>query len=678
MVAVSLDLDARVTPRKAGFGNGAMASAVIAALVICGLYVGREIFVPIALAVLLSFVLAPLVDILERWHFPRVASVPVVVLVAFIAIFALGSLIANEVRHLAEGLPRYQQTMQQKIQSLRALTSTGPLDRAADILQTLGKEINVSPSPSAANAPVSETPGEAKPVPVVVRSPPPSALDSILGLISPLLHPLATGGVVIVFVVFILFQREDLRNRVIKVAGSNDLQSATAAIDDAAGRLSRFFLMQVALNTSFGVLVGVGLLVIGVPSAILWGILAAILRFVPYVGVFIAAFFPLTLAVAVDPGWSMLLWAGALIFLTELVVGQVFEPLLVGHSSGLSPVAVVASATFWTALWGPIGLVLATPLTVCLVVLGRHVEHLRFLDILLGDRPALSPPELFYQRMLANDPAEAVDTAEEFLKENSLAEYYETVALKGLMLAQADLRRDRLLPDRVAEIRDSVAEVIDDLSSEFGDVPTGGRTKDPEAADAAEETADAPMPELPFIIREGLPPDWQSEYPVLCVAERSDLDEAAAMLLAQILSKHGLGARTARKEETSTGGILRLDGAGVRLVCVSTLEDASPAHMRHLVRRLRRKMPHTRILVCCWGRSNGAMTQDYLKADAVVDSLGEAAAYCLSLVEQTAVSENDVAPRAASGSSKSTIGTTDRSAGRSGPSRHTHSRRDRH
>ncbi|WP_438275368.1 AI-2E family transporter [Nitrobacter sp.] len=623
-----------------------MASAVIAALVICGLYVGREIFVPIALAVLLSFVLAPLVEILERWHFPRPASVPVVVVVAFIAIFALGSLIANEVRHLAERLPLYQQTMQQKIQSLRALSSTVALDRAADILQTLGKEINVPQTPSTAPSP--NAPGEAKPIPVEVRSPPPSALESILALISPLLHPLATVGVVIVFVVFILFQREDLRNRVIKLAGSNDLQSATAAIDDAAGRLSRFFLMQVALNTSFGVLVGLGLLVIGVPSAILWGILAAILRFVPYVGVFIAAFFPLTLSVAVDPGWSMLLWTGALIFLTELMIGQVFEPLLVGHSSGLSPVAVIVSATFWTALWGPIGLVLATPLTVCLVVLGRHVEHLRFLDILLGDRPALSPPELFYQRMLANDPAEAVDTAEEFLKEGSLAEYYETVALKGLMLAQADLRRGRLLPDRLAEIKDSVAEVVDDLSSEFDDIPAGGRTKDAEAADAVEETADAPMPELPFIIREGLPPDWQSECPVLCVAERSDLDEAAAMCLAQILSKHGLEARAARKEETSTSGIFRLDGTGVRLVCVSTLEDGSTAHTRHLVRRLRRKMPQARILVCCWGRTNTEMTRDHLNADAVADNLGEAAAYCLSLVEQTAVQDNGTRPRAAS------------------------------
>jgi predicted PurR-regulated permease PerM len=668
MAVVSLDLDARVTPRRAGFGDGAMASAVIAALVICGLYVGREIFVPIALAVLLSFVLAPLVEILERWHFPRAASVPVVVVVAFVAIFALGSLIANEVRHLAEGLPRYQQTMQQKIQSLRELTSTVALDRAADILQNLGQEINVPQTPSP--SPSSEKPDETKPIPVEVRSPPQSALESILALISPLLHPLATVGVVIVFVVFILFQREDLRNRGIKLAGSNDLQSATAAIDDAAGRLSRFFLMQVALNTSFGVLVGVGLLVIGVPSAILWGILAAIMRFVPYVGVFIAAFFPMTLAVAVDPGWSMLLWAGALILLTELVIGQVFEPLLVGHSSGLSPVAVVVSATFWTALWGPIGLVLATPLTVCLVVLGRHVEHLRFIDILLGDRPALSPPELFYQRMLANDPAEAADTAEEFLKKKgSLAEYYETVALKGLMLAQADLKRDRLLPDRLAEIRDSVAEVIDDLSSEPDVAPARRRTKDAEAADAVEETADAPMPELPFIIREGLPPDWQSECPVLCLAERSDLDEAAAMCLAQILSKHGLEARAARKEETSTSGIFRLDGSGVMLACVSTLDDGSLAHTRHLVRRLRRKMPRAHILVCCWGRSNSAMTRDHLNADAVADSLREAAAYCLSLVEQTAthdiLQDKGVGPRGVHRSGGP--GKADRSAGRRKP-----------
>jgi predicted PurR-regulated permease PerM len=636
---VKLSLDEREQPRAASsFGGSAVSSAIVATLVICGLYLGREVFVPIALAVLLSFVLAPLVELLERWRFPRVASVPVVVVLAFIAIFALGSLIATEVRDLAGGLPRYQQTMQQKIHSLRTLTAAGPLERAADVLQNLGKEIS---APQALPSPSSNLPAEPKPIPVEVRSPPPSALESISALISPLLHPLATVGVVIVFVVFILFQREDLRNRLIKLAGSNDLQSATAAIDDAAGRLSRLFLIQVALNTGFGVIVGTGLLLIGVPSAILWGILAAIMRFVPYIGAFIAAFFPLTLSIAVDPGWSMLLWAAVLIVGTEMVVGQVIEPLLFGHSSGLSPVAVVVSATFWTALWGPIGLVLATPLTICLVVLGRHVEHLRFLDILLGDRPALSPPELFYQRMLANDPAEAVDMAEEFLKERSLAEYYENVALKGLILAQADLKRDRLRLERVAEIRDGVAELIDGLASEEDIAPEIEVPQDAETEatlDAA--AAEAPMPELPFVIRTSLPAEWQAECPVLCVAERSDLDEAAAMFLAQILSKHGLGARVARKEETSTTGIFQLNGLGVALACVSSLDDTSPAHTRYLVRKLRRKLPRARILVCYWGLISTAVTPEDLRADAVTHGLGESAEYCLNLASQSSKQDN--------------------------------------
>ena len=652
---------------RGGFGDRALTAVIVAALVICGLYVGREIFVPIVLAVLLSFVLAPLVDILERWHFPRPASVPVVVLLAFIAIFALGGLIVREVKNLAESLPRYQQTMQQKIQSLRALTTTGPLDRAADLLQNLGKQISgPQPAPSAAGSLSSKAVDHVEPIPVEVRSPPQSALENISALISPLLHPLATVGIVIVFVIFILFQREDLRNRFIKLAGSNDLQSATAAIDDAASRLSRLFLTQVLLNAGFGVIVAAGLLLIGVPSAILWGILAAIMRFVPYVGPFIAAFFPLTLAIAVDPGWSMLLWSGSLILLTELLVGQAVEPLLVGHSSGLSPVAVVVAATFWTALWGPIGLVLATPLTICLVVLGRHVEQLRFLDILLGDRPALSPQELFYQRMLANDPPEAVEMAEKFLKERSLAEYYENVALYGLMLAQADLKRDRLSPDRLAEIRDSVAEVIDGLASEFDDAMEGRQPKNGAPTDAADVAAGTPMPELPFIIREGLPSEWQAEHPVLCVAQRTDLDEAAAMFLAEILSKHGLGARAARKEETSPSGIFQLDASGVMLVCISTLDDGGAAQTRHLLRKLRRKMPRVRILVCCWGCTNSGMTKDHLKADAVADNLGEAAAYCLSLVDQTAAHDiihKDAAPSRKSGPqipSKQTDGSADR------------------
>jgi predicted PurR-regulated permease PerM len=327
------------------------------------------LFIPIALAILLSFVLAPLVRALQRWHVPRGLAVGGVVLLTLMSIiFALGGVIAAQVSQLAGDLPRYEVTMREKIKSLRGTTATsGTLERAADVLQDLSKELNkprdttttLIPSPQPA------APGqEVKPIPVEVRQPPPTTLESIAALIAPLLAPLTTTGIIAIFVVFILLQREDLRNRFIKLAGSHDLQKTTAALDDAATRLSRLFLIQLALNTSFGITIGAGLWMIGVPSPVLWGILAAILRFVPYIGAFISAVFPLTLAAAVDPGWSMLLWTGVLFLVSEPVVGQVIEPLVYGHSTGLSPVAVVASATFWTAMWGPVGLVLATPLTV--------------------------------------------------------------------------------------------------------------------------------------------------------------------------------------------------------------------------------------------------------------------------------------------------------------------------
>lgn len=628
-----LNIDDKALPDVTQVARGpGVSAAIIAALIIAGLYVGREIFVPIALAILLSFVLAPPVERLESWRVPRGAAVPIVVVAAFLAIFALGSLIASQVTQLAEGLPGYQQTMQNKISSLRSVTAAGPLERAASVLQDLGKELN-KPEAGAETPRPATQPDQAKPLLVEVRTPPPTALENIASLIAPLLRPLATVGVVVIFVVFILFQREDLRNRLIKLVGAHDLQATTSAIDDAARRLSRLFLSQLGLNAAFGIVIGLGLSVIGVPSAILWGILAGIMRFVPYIGAFVAAFFPLTLAIAVDPGWSMLVWTIGLIIFTDVLVGHVIEPMLFGRSSGLSPFAVVVSATFWTALWGPIGLVLATPMTVCLVVLGHYVESLKFFDILLGDRPALSPPEIFYQRMLANDPGEAVEKAEEYLKERTLSEYYEEVALKGLKLAQNDLKRDRLPVARLAAIRDSVIELIDDLADEDDDARTGD-TNDAEAEAAIE--ASVPMPELPFVIREGLPAPWQAEHPVLCVAERTDLDEAAARILTQILSKHGLGARVAKKEDISSSGIFRLDGEGVALVCISVLDDGSPAYTRHVVRKLRRKMPEATILVCYWTAENPAITKDTVQADAIATSLSTAAKYCLDLAQPRA------------------------------------------
>ena len=431
----------------------AVATAILAAIIVMVLYFGREIIIPIALAILLSFVLAPLVGLLQRVRIPRGLAVVSVVMIAFAVIFAMGSLLATQLAQLAGDLPRYQSTISEKIQSFRDTTAgRGTLERASGMLKDLSKELD-KPKEAATALGAGASPNAAppKPVPVEVLQPDPGALQSLQSLISPLLHPLATTGIIIIFVIFILLQREDLRNRLIRLAGSHDLQRTTAALDDAASRLSRLFLIQLLVNGSFGVVIGIGLWLIGVPSAILWGILAGVLRFVPYIGAFIAAAFPLALAVAVDPTWSMLLWTVALFVVVEPIVGHVIEPMVYGHSTGLSPVAVVASATFWTALWGPIGLVLATPLTVCLVVLGRHVERLEFLDVMFGDRPALSPPEIFYQRMLAGDPTEASEKAEEFLKERSLSSYYDEVALKGLQLAQADAQRGALDRERMVK-----------------------------------------------------------------------------------------------------------------------------------------------------------------------------------------------------------------------------------
>jgi predicted PurR-regulated permease PerM len=618
----------------------AVATAILAVIIISMLYFGRDIFVPVALAILLSFVLAPLVGILQRIHVPRGLAVVSVVILAFSLIFAMGSLLATQLTQLAGDLPRYQSTISEKIQSFRdTKAGRGTLERASDMLKDLSKELDKPKDAVSARAPGSVVspiaPGPPAPVPVEVRQPDPGALESLRTLISPLVHPLATTGIIIIFVIFILLQREDLRNRLIRLAGSSDLQRTTAALDDAASRLSRLFLTQLILNGAFGVVIGTGLWFIGIPSAILWGILAAALRFVPYVGAVIAAAFPLALAVAVDPGWSMLLWTIALFIVVEPVVGHVIEPMVYGHSTGLSPVAVVASATFWTALWGPIGLVLATPVTVCLVVLGRHVERLEFLDVMFGDRPALSPPEIFYQRMLAGDPTEAAEKAEEFLKERSLASYYDEVALKGLQLAQADVERGALDQERLVKIRDAVSEFASDLSDQDDRPPAKSHsTTDAEASSAIESVAEnAANENLPILSKESLPLEWQGEHPVLCVAGRSLIDEAAAIILAQLSTAHGLAARVEGAAALSTTNVFRLDTTGVAIVCLLYLDASGPAHMRYSVRRLRRKLPKATIILGCWVKDIDPATLELLregaKADLVAASVGEAVKLCI-------------------------------------------------
>ena len=565
----------------------------MAVVVVGVLYFARDVLVPIVLAVLMSFVLAPLIALLQRLRCPRILAVFLVVLAAFSVLFALGGLMAAQVNQLATDLPAYQSTLGEKIQALRgAATGTGTLERASEVLQSLRKELE-RPKPDA-QTPASPGDASIKPIPVEVRQPDPGALQTLAALIAPLIHPLATTGVVVVFVIFILLQQRDLRNRLVRLAGSQDLQRTTAAMNDAGERLSRLFLTQLMLNAAFGLVIGTGLWFIGVPSAPLWGMMGMILRFIPYVGAIIAAIFPLVLAAAFGPGWSMVLWTAALFLVVEPIFGHGIEPLLYGHSSGLSPVAVVASATFWTWLWGPIGLVLATPLTVCLVVLGRHVDRLNFLQVLLGDEPALTPAQVVYQRMLAGDPVEATEQAQKFLKEKPLIAYYDEVLMAGLKLAQADAERGALDSDRMQRIRDSVAEIADDLSS---------HQDKPETASSPE--TDGPLTQisqveiaLPAEDAAQVPERWRDGAAVLCIPGTGLIDEAAAIALAQLLERSGIGARAKEADALSMAKLFALDTDNVALACLCYLGNASAAQIRYAARRVRRKAPEAFILVC--------------------------------------------------------------------------------
>lgn len=572
----------------------------------------REIFIPLALAILLSFVLAPAMRLLQRVRVPRAISAVIIVIAAFGVLSIIGTVMARGVGELTQDLPRYQAVLHDKITTLKGLTAgSRTLDQAADILRDLSKELQLGETSGLSAS------GQAqRPVPVIVREPEPGAIATVSRLIAPLISPLAMTGVIIVFVIFILVRREDLRDRIIRLTGTRDLGRTTAAINDAGRRLSRFYLTQLALNSGFGFSVGLGLWAIGVPSPAIWGILATALRFVPYIGAFIAAVLPLALAAAIEPGWGKVIETAVMFAVIEALVGQVIEPLVYGRSTGLSPVAVVVATTFWTWLWGPIGLVLATPLTMCLVVLGRHVERLRFLEVLFGNRPALSPAEIFYQRMLAADPAEAADHAEQFLKKRTLLSYYETVAMEGLRLAQTDIGAGLLDEAQMATIAASASELVTDLDDDTGVRPAGGLARlDPETQAAVDASTDDPIV-LPVLRPEQLRADW-NEDALVCIGGSSEIDEVAARIFAQILDHHGLPAKVLPASSLRSADLFRLDISSARWICVSFLDALSHAHVRHATRKLRRKAPQARIVIGAWS----AVPEDVLALRGEVDGL---------------------------------------------------------
>ncbi len=611
----------------------------IAAIVIGGLYFGRELFLPLALAILLSFVLTPPVILLGRIKVPRVLAVGVVVGAAFGIIAGLGWLISTETTKIAADLPKYRLTLSQKLESLRgSLSETNVLSRASEVLEDLGKELE-QPLPN--NTPdrvevgdVADRP-EQEPVLVEIREPELRGLALLSSIASTLLPPLVTAGIVLLFVVFILLQREDLRDRLIRLFGGSDLQRATTAMSDAASRLSVYFSRLVVINACYGAFIAVALWALGMPSAIAWGILAMLMRFVPYVGSYIAAAMPAFLAFAIDPGWSMLFMVLALFAVGELTMGQVVEPYVFGRGTGVTPSAVVGSTIFWTWLWGPIGLLIAMPVTVCLLVLGRHVEGLGFLEVLLGDQSPLTPEQSFYQRALVGDATEITYQAELALKDESLESHLGTVALGALKLAQRDALSGVLDAKQTERIGETIREMLMNLSDfEPRDWFSGLLNKN-EADNRTDSNRPSSGEDAVMRVADStaLAEGWDVETPVLCISGRSVLDEAAAAIFAEAVRQRGLNAEVLSHEILTVGQITKLSNTDAKLICLSYLGfNSALVEIRYRVRRLRRILPKdTVILVLYLDETGGPDAAEVLEAtgaDAYAHTLQGAVELC--------------------------------------------------
>ena len=585
--------------------------------IVATLYFGREVLIPVTLALLLTFLLAPPVNWFRRIYFGRVPSVVLVVSLALAVLVGIAGVIGGQLRELAIDLPSYSATIEGKIATVKSDT-LAKFSSAINHVQRPRRNAATGSAPAAKlaqhqqAAPALAARGAAGPLltPSLERSLP-SPWKLMEQYISPLMSPLATIGIVFVVAVFALLQREDLRDRLIRLIGPDDIHRTTLALDDAGRRLTRYFLTQASVNTVFGVVIAIGLYIIGVPHPILWGVMTAILRFIPYVGSFISAALPIALAAAVEPGWSMAVYTFGFYLIAEAVTGQLIEPWIYGQSSGLSPFSVIVSAIFWSWLWGPVGLFLSTPLTLCLAVMGRHMKGLEFLDILLGDRPPLTPTESFYQRILADDADEALDQAELMLKEMPLARYYDEVALPGMQLAAQDAALGILTEAQQENVKNTIYELVEGLS-EHQEKHREDKRRAPAEPDAA-TALPRPLPRA-----------------VLSIAGRGPLDEPAARMLVQLFDQQGIGGRLVRYRDVSRYGIEALDVADVGMVCIAYLNiSGSPAHLRYLVQRLRKRLPGLPILVGLWPRGDvDEATRNAIGADFFVSSFEEVLKCC--------------------------------------------------
>ncbi len=556
--------------------NSRLLGVVAAVVVIATLYFARVVFIPLALALLFSLLLTPALVFLERIKVPRGLAILLVVVALVGSMALMGLKTSQQLVNLTSELPTYRATLESKIHTLAGGPSKS-FSAASDIMKVLGKEI-------ATAVPGSTQPNETRRTPAAPGStasrplavevvPPNNPFESIENLFG----PLAAAGLVTLFTIFMLLGREDLRNRFIRLAGGGRLNVMTQALDEATHRINRYLLLQLIVNSAYGLVIGTALYFIGIPNASLWGVAAAILRFLPYVGPPMAAVGPLVLSLAVFPGWQHAFATAGLYVVLELVVANFVEPLLYGAHIGLSPLAILVAAVFWTLIWGFPGLVLSTPLTVCLVVMGRYVPSLSFLNVLFGDEPVLSPEAQYYQRLLATDYREAKRVLEEYLKDKSLEELYSSVLIPALSLAEQDRHRNELDEETQNFIFQSTREIVEELADISSEQQTEGT-----AEDASE-----------------LSRNKSGRVEVLCIPARDDADDVVAMLLSQLLERQGHRAQSIRIGTTSEM-LSQVAESNPALVCISALPPFAVEHTRALYAKLRAHSPELKIVVCLW------------------------------------------------------------------------------
>lgn len=552
----------------AGSATQSLHTLIGAAIIIAGLYFGRDVLIPVALAILLTFLLAPGVLKLRRWGLPRVPAVITIVVFAFSLIGLLGYVVVGQMLQLADSLPSYQRNISHKLSAVNA-PEGGLIERTNRMLSELSREL-------APKRPLPTNGEDDTPIPVEVKAPEIGPFETLRTYLSPLVGPLTTAGVVVVLVVFMLFQREDLRDRFIGLVGTHRMNVTTQALDDAARRISRYLLMQFFINVTYGIPIGIGLYLIGVPNAFLWGVLAAVLRFVPFIGPMLAMALPLVLAFAVDPGWNMLLMTGALFLVVELISNNVMEPWLYGASTGISSVAIMVAAIFWATIWGPIGLLMSMPLTVCLAVAGRYVPQLAFLSVLLGNEPVLNPEVRLYQRMLAMDAEEASEVAGDLLGRMPLTQVYDELLIPALSLAETDRHAGLLDEERKRFIIENTRELVDELSE-----LDAARNPAPEG-EAAE------------------PVQWPS---IVCLPARDDSDEVGGLVVQQLIRRRARGAVDVQVLSAAAPLDKHIEEIRRRqpdLVLVSSVPPAAVRNAAYVCKRLRAELPDVRVHVGLW------------------------------------------------------------------------------